>query len=83
MPLYMDVHKIDGGVSLADVAAAHAQDVEIQDRYDVSYDRYWVDEESGRIFCLVTAPSADAAEAVHRESHGLLAEAIYEVAEGH
>jgi hypothetical protein len=35
------------------------------------------------VLCLVEAPSADAAAAVHREGHGLLANRIYEVVEGH
>ena len=34
------------------------------------------------IFCLVDAPDAEAAAAVHREAHGLVADEIYPVAEG-
>lgn len=82
MPLFMDVHHMDGGVSAADVAGAHAKDVETQARYGVDYRHYWVDERAGRIFCLVEAPSAEAAATVHREAHGLVAEEIYEVSEG-
>jgi hypothetical protein len=41
------------------VVKAHQADVEIQDRYGVKYDRYWVDENAGKIFCLVDAPDAD------------------------
>jgi hypothetical protein len=41
-----------------------------------------VDEAHGKIFCLVEAPSADAAATVHREAHGLVAAEIYEVQEG-
>jgi hypothetical protein len=82
MPLYMDVHRLDGGVSIDDVAKAHEADLQTQGEHDVSYLRYWVDEAAGRIFCLVDAPSADAAHTVHRESHGLVADEIYEVKEG-
>lgn len=82
MPLYMDVHDLDGAVSAADVAAAHQKDLEVQDRYGVDYRRYWVDEEAGKIFCLVEAPDADTAITVHREAHGLVADQIYEVTEG-
>ena len=81
MALFMDVHSIDGGVSAADVAQAHQADLETQSRYGVSYLRYWVDEEAGRIFCLVDAETADDAERVHREAHGLVAEEIYQVSE--
>ena len=82
MTLFMDVHTIDGGVDPADVAAAHAADVATQGPYDVSYLRYWVDGAAGKIFCLVDAPDVDAANAVHREAHGLVADEIYPVSEG-
>jgi hypothetical protein len=82
MPLYMDVHHIDGGVSVDDVAKAHDADVQTQGAHDVKYLRYWVNEPDGKIFCLVEAPSADAANTVHREAHGLVADSIFEVQEG-
>lgn len=82
MPLFMDVHTISDGVTLEDVAKAHQADVAAQGEYGVDYQRYWVDEEKGQIFCLVEAPSAEAAEAVHRTAHGLVADAIFEVHEG-
>ena len=81
MSLFMDVHTIDGGVSAADVAGAHARDLATQGRYGVSYLRYWVDEGAGKIFCLVEADSAEAATTVHREAHGLVADEIYLVSE--
>jgi Nickel responsive protein SCO4226-like len=81
MPLYMDVHTIEGGVTEADVASAHAADLDKQGEHDVKYLRYWVDEEAGKIFCLVEAPSAEAASTVHREAHGLVADEIYPVSE--
>lgn len=81
MSLYMDVHSIDGGVSVADVAEAHAKDLETQGRYGVSYLRYWVDEEHGKVFCLVEADKAEDAAIVHREAHGLVADEIYPVSE--
>jgi hypothetical protein len=82
MPLFIDIHTIDGGVSVDDVAKAHMADLQTQDAYDVSYLRYWVDEERGRVFCLVDAPNAGAAATVHREAHGLVADEIYLVREG-
>jgi hypothetical protein len=82
MPLYMDVHTIDGGVTVADVANAHEQDVRVQGAHDVNYLRYWVNEAEGKIFCLVEAPSAEAASTVHREAHGLVADVVLEVQEG-
>lgn len=82
MPLYMDVHNLDGAVTVEDVAKAHAADLEHQDEHGVQYLRYWVSEEQGKIFCLVDAPDSDAANKVHREAHGLVADEIYVVAEG-
>ena len=82
MPLYMDIHKIDGGVSADDVAEAHRKDVATQKERGVNYRNYWVDEKAGRIFCLVEAPTADDAGEVHREAHGLVADEIYEVQQG-
>lgn len=82
MPLFMDMHSIDGGVKADDVAKAHMADLQTQDRFGVRYLRYWVDEGQGKIFCLVDAPSEDAANRVHREAHGLVADTIYPVVEG-
>ena len=81
MPLFMDMHSIDGGVSASDVAAAHEADLATQPAYGVSYLRYWVDDEAGKIFCLVDAPDAEAANTVHRKAHGLVADEIYPVTE--
>ncbi len=82
MPLFMDVHTIDGGVAIGDVAKAHMADLQEQASHDVRYLRYWVDESEGKIFCLVDAPTPDAANSVHREAHGLVADEIYAVQEG-
>ena len=82
MTLFMDVHSIDGGVALKDVAQAHMADLQTQDQHGVRYLRYWVDEAAGRIFCLVDSPDADTAAQVHREAHGLVADEIHPVVEG-
>jgi hypothetical protein len=79
MPMYMDIHELHG-VTAADVAKAHIADVKAQAKYGVEYHKYWFNESSGKIFCLCTAPSPEAAASVHREAHGLLASKIIEVA---
>ncbi|MGI9585945.1 MAG: DUF4242 domain-containing protein [Acidimicrobiia bacterium] len=81
MALFMDVHNMEGGVSAKDVAGAHRADLETQGQYGVSYLRYWVNEDQGKIFCLVEAEDAQSANAVHREAHGLVADEIYPVSE--
>ncbi|GAB2652877.1 DUF4242 domain-containing protein [Kribbella swartbergensis] len=83
MALFMDVHEsLPEGATAKDVAEAHKADMAVQDSYGVKYLRYWVDEDSQKVFCLAEAPNAEAAIAVHREAHGLLADHIYEVVEG-
>jgi hypothetical protein len=82
VPLFMDVHEIDGGVAMDDVAKAHLADLQTQAAHDVRYLRYWVDEQGGMVFCLVEAPSPEAAADVHREAHGLVADRVYRVQEG-
>ena len=57
MPLFMDVHTIEGGVPAADVAGAHAADLATQGPYGVNYLRYWVDEEPGRSSAWSTRPT--------------------------
>jgi len=81
MPLYLDIHRLPPGPTAEDVAAAHRQDLATQDKYGVRYVRYFFDEQGGTIFCLVEAPSKEAAAHVHREAHGLVADEIYEVIE--
>ena len=82
MPLYLDVHnKIDGLTGDA-VKGAHEKDLQVQHKHNVNYIRYWYDEGTVKVFCLVEAPSKEAAEAVHREAHGLVADEIIEVKEG-
>ncbi len=83
MSLFMDVHTMNGAIGVEDVAQAHQADLKVQGQHDVAYLQYWVDEAKGKIFCLVEAPTADAAATVHREAHGLVADEIYLVAEGH
>ena len=81
MPTYMDMHDIPG-VKAEDVAGAHEADLRVQDKYGVDYKQYWVDEEQGKVFCLVDAPDREAASQVHREAHGLVAHTLFEVTPG-
>ena len=82
MPLYMDTHRKVKGVTAAAVAEAHAKDLKVQGKHGVNYRNYWVDEKSETIYCLVEAPSPEAAARVHKEAHGLVADEIHEVHQG-
>jgi class 3 adenylate cyclase len=81
MPLFLDRHNAPGATA-ADIAAAHALDVGVQDSHGVRYVTYWFDDIGGKVFCLAEGPDRAALEAVHREAHGLLADDIIEVGYG-
>ena len=55
------------------------RDAAIQDSYGVHYVKYWLNESRGKVFCLCTAPNAEAAVQVHQDAHGLIPERIIEV----
>ena len=65
MPMYMDIHEIPGATA-EEVAKAHSADMERQKKHGVEYHKYWFNESCGKIFCLCTAPNAEAAATVHR-----------------
>lgn len=82
MPLYMDIHKNVEGLTAEAVTRAHQKDLEVQGKHGVKYLKYWYNEAERAVFCLCEAPSKEAAEAVHREAHGLPADEVIEVKEG-
>ncbi len=78
MPVYLDIHRLEG-VTGEQVRKAHLADHAVQSKHGVEYTKYWFNEKHGKIFCLCNAPNAEAANLVHREAHGLVAEKIIEV----
>jgi hypothetical protein len=82
MPLFMDTHNEIEGLTGEAISEAHARDLEVGPKHGVTYITSWYDVTHGKIFCLVNAPSPEAASAVHREAHGLLADTITEVRQG-
>src|SRR6476659_8268405 len=80
MPYFMDRHELIDATA-SDLAAAHRQDVAIQDGYGVRYVHYWFDFGRQHAFCLASGPSAEAVATVHRVTHGLVANRIIEVEE--
>jgi class 3 adenylate cyclase len=77
----MDRHD-DMEITPEELAGAHEQDLAVQAKHGVRYLSYWFDPEAKSVFCLVDAPNREAAEAVHREAHGAMANKIIQV-EGH
>jgi class 3 adenylate cyclase len=78
MPLFIDIHELPG-ITPEQLAQAHSADLQVQRKYGVKYEKYWVNHKCGKVFCLIEAPSAAAAEEVHREAHGFVADKILEV----
>jgi len=81
MPLFIDIHNLPG-VNADQVAHAHSADLKGQATHGVKFLKYWFNESAGKVFCLCTAPSKDAAVAVHRDAHGLVPDDILEVEDG-
>ena len=82
MPIYMDIHKGVEGLTVEAVMEAHKKDLEVQGKHGVKYLNYWYNKDEGTIFCLLEAPNKEAANAVHREAHGSVADEVIEVVEG-
>ena len=82
MALYMDIHRGIEGLTPEAVADAHRKDLEVQEKHGVKYLNYWYNEADGTVFCLSEAPNRKAAEAVHREATGMVADEVIEVVEG-
>ena len=80
MPMYIDVHRLEG-LTVDDIASAHERDVAVQEKHGVQYVKYWLNDQQGKVFCLCTAPNAEAAAQVHLEASGVRADRIIEVDE--
>jgi len=76
--MFIDIHDVPGATA-DDIAKAHALDVQLQDKFGVNYFKYWVNEKNGKVFCLCTAPNAEAANAVHLAAHAATAARLMEV----
>jgi class 3 adenylate cyclase len=74
----MDRHEFTG-LTAVDAARMHLKDLEVQGRFGVQFLTYWFDDDRQTAFCLAKAPSGDAVEAVHRESHGSVPGHVIEV----
>ena len=81
MPLFMDIH-LNSDLNLEEVAKLHEADLRVQGKYGVTYQRYWVNEQMGTVFCLMNGPDKESCIAVHRESHGQIGCNIIEVQPG-
>ena len=56
------------GITSEGLKQAHDADVAIQDDEKVEFKKAWADPESGMVFCLSEAPSADAVRRIHERT---------------
>jgi hypothetical protein len=61
MALFLDIHNHVPGLTKDAVAGAHQKDLETQDKHGVKYLKYWFNEGTGQVFCLIEAPDKEAA----------------------
>lgn len=65
MAQFMDVHTSMVGVTPEALMAAHQADLDIQGEEDVDFKQAWADPNTGHVFCLSEAPSAEAVQRIH------------------
>ncbi|NXY94186.1 SCO4226 family nickel-binding protein [Streptomyces sp. BR123] len=68
MAKYMDVHHDMKGITREQLLAAHNADLAIEKDEGVHFERAWADPQSGTVYCLSEAPSADAVQRIHERS---------------
>lgn len=68
MPKFMDVHRGMKGITAEQLNAAHQADLAVEDQEGVSFEHAWADPESGLVYCLSDAPSAEAVQRVHERA---------------
>ncbi len=81
--MFIDVHHMGKGkVTATDVAKAHQKDLGVEKKYGVHFMRYWVDEQTGTVYCLAKSPGQTQIIQTHKEAHGLIPQEIHEVKSG-
>lgn len=78
MARFIDVHNGFVGVTAEQLDEAHQADLKIEADEGVHFERAWLDPESGKVFCLSTAPDKEAVMRIH-ERAGHPAAEIHEV----
>ena len=68
MAQFMDVHSGFFGVSGAQLREAHDRDLAIERDEGVHFEKAWMDEEAGKVFCLANGPSREAVMRIHERA---------------
>ncbi|WP_225833943.1 SCO4226 family nickel-binding protein [Streptomyces sp. NK08204] len=78
MPKFMDVHRGMNGITSDQLTQAHQADLAIEREEGVHFEHTWADPESGTVYCLSEAPSAEAVQRIH-ERAGHRADEVHQV----
>jgi AraC-like DNA-binding protein len=81
----MDLHKADDydvKPTIEEIKRNHIADLETQEKYNVRFIQYWINEEAGLVFCMMEAPDRESCIATHRAAHGNMACNIIELKGG-
>ncbi|MEV0976990.1 SCO4226 family nickel-binding protein [Streptomyces sp. NPDC049915] len=68
MPEFMDVHHGMKGITADQLTEAHNADLALEGTENVHFKKAWADPESGEVYCLSEAPSAEAVQRVHERA---------------
>jgi hypothetical protein len=68
MPKFMDVHHSMQGITAEQLLEARRANQAVEGAEGVRFEEAWADPESGEVFCLSEAPSADAGRRVHERT---------------
>ncbi|MDN0194229.1 SCO4226 family nickel-binding protein [Streptomyces sp. S.PNR 29] len=68
MARFMDVHHGFQGITEEQLEQAHKADLAVEADEGVHFERAWADPDSGIVYCLSEAPSADAVQRVHERA---------------
>ncbi|MBC2866448.1 SCO4226 family nickel-binding protein [Streptomyces mexicanus] len=68
MPRFMDVHHGMQGITADQLHQAHEADLAVEKEEGVHFEQAWADPESGIVYCLSEAPSAEAVRRVHERA---------------
>ncbi|MBZ9639919.1 MULTISPECIES: SCO4226 family nickel-binding protein [unclassified Streptomyces] len=78
MAEFMDVHHDMRGITADQLRQAHQADLAIEGEEGVHFKQAWADPDSGVVYCLSEAPSAEAVQRIH-ERAGHKADEIHPV----
>ncbi|WP_340377969.1 SCO4226 family nickel-binding protein [Streptomyces sp. SS7] len=68
MPKFMDVHHNMKGITREQLLQAHQDDLAIEGEEGVHFESAWADPDSGVVYCLSEAPSAEAVQRIHERT---------------